>query len=193
MLFGPLLRWDYMFIAPALKMKMLQNAVVLFDSLTGKNIRARCCSCLVDFDVLFIHSCIWFIIYFMSFPFHTWTVGGLGGWGSMPRASQPLPTPSPLAWVLGQALGGAARCIFPWSKPWLCMGTELGGLQSRKHMVESFHQWMIFEWMPASSSTGSFESLCLFSRFLVIVCLFVCLFWGRGAEAVLLFFLRMGI
>lgn len=40
--------------------------------------------------------------------------------------------------------------FFSWSKPWLCMGTELGGLQSRKHAVEpraSISEWF---WMNAS-------------------------------------------
>lgn len=186
-LFGPLLRWDYMFLVPVLKMKMFQNTVALFDSLTGKNIQYRPGGTAVWYTLadviyfLFIHLCICSLSYFMSPSFHTWTIRGHVD--SCPRLG------------LGTSFG---RCctlyfFFPWSKPWLCMGTELGRLQSRKHAVESPVRPSVndFEWMPASSSTGSFESLSLFSRFLVIDWLidwlFVC-FCGRHRDSFSPFF-----
>lgn len=83
-----------------------------------------------------IHACV-AKLFLRHSPFHTWTKGVVS------RASQPPPlwTPPPRR-ILGTSLGGAARCIFLRYKPWLCMGTELGGLQSR-NVVESFLQWMI--------------------------------------------------
>lgn len=132
-----------MFLAPVLNMKMLQNIVVLFDSLTGKNTQGQALqqfsTLLLTFIVSFIHSCIMFCKLFYVTLISYLNHGGRGHVESIAAPPHPHPTP-PLAWVLGQALGGAARCIFPRSKPWLCMGTELGGLQSRKHVVESVHQ-----------------------------------------------------
>lgn len=188
MLSGPLLRWDYVFLVAVLKKKMLQNAVALFDSLTGKTIQCRPGDATVlytfytDFFYVFlINSYICSVSYFVSLSFHTWTVRG-GHVDSCPRLG------------LGTSFG---RCctlyFFPWSKPWLCMGTEPGRLQSGNHAAESPVRPSVndFEWMPASSSTGSFESLSLFSRFLVIDWLFV--FVGGTGTVFPRFLLRLGI
>lgn len=171
-LFGPFLREDLLFTAATLKSKVFQNVAVLFDSLTREKIHVRCRSCfstlLLIFMSSFIHaSVIWC---------HSHSI--LEPWGGVHCS---LLTP-PLAWVMGQALGGAARCIFPWSKPWLCMGTELGDLQTRRHMVESFHQWYYWlYWMNASIFPPQAAlNLCLcILYFLVFLC-----FGGRDRAVV---------
>lgn len=136
-------------------------------------IQARCHSILLHLlliCVFFIRSSICSVSYFLSFSHHTW----IAGVGPDLRLS---PGSGVKLW------GGAARCIFPRSKPWLCMGSELGGLQSGTRGGEL--RVNISEWMPASFSTGSFQPLSRFCRFLVSLCLFVCFgggvrdsFWG---------------
>lgn len=123
MLFGPLLRWHYMSLVPVLKMKMLQIPVTPFDSLNAENMQHRPGDAAVQHLGWFSSSFIYTPSYFPSPSFHTWTIEGVGGVTLTPA----------LAWVLGRASGGAARCTFSfvfisfsWSKPWLCMETELG-------------------------------------------------------------------
>lgn len=168
----------------ALKVKMLQNVVVLFDSLSGKKLQARClnhsahlslsvCVCVV---LRLGHSSVHLSCELFDLTLIPYLNYGRG-LSLPPTTTTTTATPSPFGLFLSPgSLGGSARCIFPWSKPWLCMETELGGLQSRSHVVECFHQWIIFEWMPAFPPQAALNLRLYFLGFLWF---FVCLFGER--------------
>lgn len=129
-----------------------------------------CVRCFTSWS--FIHASVLWVIWC-----HSHSILELWQGVIPPTTTITTTTPSPFGLFLSPgSLGGSARCIFPWSKPWLCMETELGGLQSRSHVVECFHQWIIFEWMPAFPPQAALN-LCLY--FLGFLWFFVCLFGER--------------
>lgn len=122
----------------------------------------------------FIYSFICPPRYFPSLSLHTW----ISGWVMLESS------PSPGS--RDKALGGAARSTF-FSLDlfgFLFESMALHGnwterLAKQKTSDGELYASMIFEWMPATFSTGSFESLSLFSKFLVIDWM---IFWGASKE-----------
>lgn len=133
---------------------------------------------LIIFFLCLTHPCICSVSYFTPLSFHTWTLGGHVD--SFPCLG------------LGTSFG---RCCtlyfffldlshgFAWELNWEACRAE------NKRWSPVHPSVNDFEWMPASSSTGSFESVSLFSRFLVTSCLFVL----GGGTGILFFFLKLGI